>query len=200
MRQLALYELKAKEAIKLEQYLRNIIKGTERISGINKELIKDCQPFEDKIEDVNIKALLEDCLAMFKDLLSLKGISVEKDLTSLDFPIRGNRFKNEQIFKNMALNAIDSMDDRPKKLLKITGTVDSDVFLMSIHIEDTGCGISKESIDKIFTPNFTTKENGNGIGLCIVQKLAKEMGCEILAESRVGTGSKFSVNFPMANV
>ena len=198
--ELAIGELNETEAIKLKQYFNNIINATQRISKLNQELMKAGQSSEGEIEKLDTRSLLEDCLSTFKDLLFLKGVSVEKDLAGLELPARGSRFKFEQIFKNLILNAIASMEGMPKRLLKITGTVDMAVSLMSVHIEDTGCGIPAESLGKIFTPYFTTKENGNGLGLAIAQKLAKELGCNIAVKSRLRIGTIFMVNIPIANV
>lgn len=65
-----------------------------------------------------------------------------------------------------------------------------------ISVEDTGVGISKEAKDKIFTPMFTTKAKGQGLGLPVVKRLVEAQGGKISFESQIGKGTKFILEFP----
>ena len=66
-----------------------------------------------------------------------------------------------------------------------------------INFTDNGCGMNSEVISKIFEPYYTTKANGTGLGMTMVYKIIKEFSGEIFVESEVGTGTSFSLVFPL---
>ncbi|UCF56930.1 MAG: hypothetical protein JSW15_00090, partial [Deltaproteobacteria bacterium] len=65
-----------------------------------------------------------------------------------------------------------------------------------IEIEDTGCGISEENVNKIFNPFFTTKEKGSGLGLSIVRKIIEGHRGSVAIQSIEGEGTKVRVHLP----
>lgn len=192
--ELAMLDLDDTKAIKGS--LADIVAATKRIQTINKELLDLGRTAKEKIEKVDVKALLDDCLNMFKGLLILKAVSVEKDLGSSELCVSGNRFGLEQLFKNLILNAVDSMDGRPEKLLKIKAEVDPNTSSVSVYIQDTGCGIPAGSHDNIFKPYFTSKKHGTGLGLPVAKRVVEKHGGVIHVESHVGEGTTFRLNFP----
>ncbi len=196
--QLALCDLNNDNLVKI--YLTHIIEASEKIEIVNKEMMKLGRPADnDETVELNIKSFLEEGLLMFKDLLLVKGIQVETDLQNSGLLVKGDRFKMDQIFKNLILNAIDSMDGRPEKLLKVYTTFDKDPFTIFIHIKDKGCGISEEAMDKIFDKYFSDKEHGTGLGLPVAKSFVEEFKGTINVESVVGEGTNFIVSFPISN-
>ena len=97
-----------------------------------------------------------------------------------------------QAFLNILINAIQSMQDG--------GTIDIKVEEERNHyrieVEDTGCGISEEHVNKIFNPFFTTKEKGSGLGLSIVRKIIEGHRGIVGIQSREGEGTKVKVQLP----
>jgi len=73
----------------------------------------------------------------------------------------------------------------------------ADAGWCEIVIQDTGCGISPESLDKMFNPFFTTKTSGTGLGLAIVDRIIEDHGGIIDVESETGRGTKFRIRLPM---
>ncbi|HDZ24287.1 MAG TPA: HAMP domain-containing histidine kinase [Desulfobacteraceae bacterium] len=154
---------------------------------------------EDKKEEIDINRMLNDSLTMFEGLIALKDVSLQKCLTGNHPDVLGNEFGLNQVFKNLILNAIDSMDGRPEKRLGIRAETDKASSSVLISIEDTGCGISEESLNKIFTPYFTGKKNGTGLGLSIVKNIVEQHMGEIGVHSEVGKGATFTVRLPIAH-
>ncbi|NVM22301.1 MAG: hybrid sensor histidine kinase/response regulator [Desulfobacterales bacterium] len=192
--ELAMLALDSEEAVK--KFINDIIEATKKIRMINKQLLTLGQTTDDKIEKVNMIGLLDECLNMFRGLLALKGVSVEKDFGGHELCLFGDKFALEQLFKNLILNAIDSMDGRHEKLLKVRAAANKNTSSVSIYIEDAGCGIPSESIDKIFTPYFTRKEGGTGLGLTIVKRIVEKHRGVIRVCSQVGKGTTLKVSFP----
>jgi len=180
----------------LKTSMTSIVKATQKIKEINKKLLIFDKITRSKIEKLDICKILSDCLNMFKDLMALKGISVEKHTGSRHLYVLGEMFGLEQVFKNLILNAVDSMDDRSGKTLKVKAEMDKAASLIVISIEDTGCGIPEESINEIFNSYFTCKEHGTGLGLSVVESVLEKHKGEIRVESQVGKGTMFKVSLP----
>ena len=196
--QLALFDLNDNKSVK--EYLSNIIKASEKIGVVNKEVMKlGSRSTDDEAVELDISSLIEEGVLMFKDLLLVKGIQVETDFQSSGLLVKGNRFKMEQILKNLILNAIDSMDGIPEKFLKVYTAFDKKTLTIFTHIKDTGRGIPEEAMDKIFDKYFSDKEHGTGLGLPVVKDFVEEHKGKIHVESVVGEGTTFTVGFPISD-
>ena len=192
--ELTLLELNDQKAVK--EHMTNIKDGINKIKEINKTILKSDRKAHDKTEMVNMKRLLDECLKMFEELAALKGVVVEKDLGGRHLMVAGSRFGLEQLFNNLILNAIEAMDGRLGKRLKLRAKMDRDDFSVSVYIEDTGCGIPKEAMDKIFTSYFTSKKNGTGLGLSVVKGMVENHNGKIEVQSIEGEGTTFKVTLP----
>ncbi len=192
--ELGIHNLDDTEAIK--KHFSDIIEAVKKIQSINRKVLEAGRGVEDKIETVEIRELLHDCIKTFEELMALKGVSMEKDLNSQYLYVSGNRFELEQLFENLILNSIDSMDGRPEKQLRITAELDQYTSSASVSIEDTGCGITSKSMNKIFTSYFTSKNKGTGLGLSVVKDIVEKHKGEIKVKSQVDKGTTFKVGFP----
>ena len=146
---------------------------------------------------VDINTMIDECIAMFKNVLIIKGISVKKRLAGPELYLIGSKFGLDQMLRNLISNSIDSMDGRDQKHLKITAAMNDDSSSVAISIEDTGCGFSEELTDKIFAPYFSAKKQGTGLGLAVVKDVVEHHRGEIHVESRVGKGTTITVNLPV---
>ena len=99
-----------------------------------------------------------------------------------------------QVLHNLMSNAVDAMSDGGQLSVKTQLEADDVV----IQISDTGCGMSEEVRQKIFTPYFTTKETGTGLGMAITAQIIEEHGGEISIESEEGVGTTVTVKLKAA--
>jgi signal transduction histidine kinase len=180
----------------LQKYTENIISAVGQISVINKEIMNAGRTEESKFEPVELDTLLNGCLEMFQGVFILKGVQVERKFPVQGLQVPGDPFGLEQVFKNLILNAVDAMDGRTDKTLTVTVTPSQDPSFVEVNVEDTGCGILEELLNKIFEPYFTDKSQGNGLGLVVIKDIVEKHGGKVLVESRVGVGSKFTVRLP----
>jgi len=100
----------------------------------------------------------------------------------------------EQLFLNLMTNARDAMSTGGVLSIKVRNLGES----LELAISDTGCGITPELISRIQEPFFTTKPNGNGLGLSICRSIIRNVGGRMEIESRVGAGTQITVSLPTA--
>lgn len=136
----------------------------------------------------NFRILVSDKLSENKVALS---INIERGIK--DITIDKKLFM--QVVINLVNNAVDCMSGCLKKELNISfehGTSGKTI----LKIKDSGCGMSKEILDKIFIPFFTTKDNGSGIGLSLSRQIIRLHGGSLSAISEEGKGSTFIIGMP----
>lgn len=122
-----------------------------------------------------------------------KPININLDLNSGEC-IEGVLTEVKEIFINIITNSVDAMPKGGDIYIK-SYNQDGNVI---IKVKDTGIGMEKVILKRIFKPFFTTKGGrGNGLGLYIVYKLVKQMGGHIEVESKVGSGTEFTIEFPL---
>jgi signal transduction histidine kinase len=117
------------------------------------------------------------------------------DLTQDQPKIFADFDKMTRVFDNLIKNAIDEMPTGGTLTIESNSSEDS----INISFSDTGKGISKENIEKLFVPLFTTKAKGMGLGLAICKRIVEAHKGKITLESELGQGAKFIINLPLAN-
>jgi two-component system cell cycle sensor histidine kinase/response regulator CckA len=128
---------------------------------------------------------------MMAELYNSEGVSITSNL-SKDLYASGNRGRIQQVLVNLITNARDAVATASSKDISISVTQRGSK--LSISVSDSGEGIKKELIDKIFDPFFTSKaiNSGTGIGLSLCYRIINEHGGELSVDSEVGHGSVFT--------
>lgn len=140
----------------------------------------------------NIKIMLDEKL--FRDVimnLAQNSLAAIKAISVVE--------KNENFDKNSNVN-VNNLPEIIREsdfnyFFKIENHIKENKFI--IEVSDNGCGMSAETVSKIFEPYFTTKANGTGLGMTMVYKIIKEFSGEIFVESKENNGTKFTVIFPI---
>lgn len=101
-------------------------------------------------------------------------------------------------FSNIIKNAIEAMPNGGELSITVLNKKEPEESLL-FEFKDTGIGMDKETLSKLFTPYFSTKRNGTGLGLAIVQQIVSEHDGKIMVESELQKGSKFTLIFPVKN-
>ena len=145
---------------------------------------------------INLNQVVEDGLYFFEARCVKEGIELIR-LLSPDLPkITADPGQLNQLLVNLVVNALQSMPG-PGKITVQTRFSDNNVYLI---VEDTGTGMSKEVLDKIFVPFFTTKDigHGTGLGLPVVYGIVTAHGGSINIKSESGYGTRFEIQLPEA--
>ncbi|MCB1762068.1 MAG: PAS domain S-box protein [Gammaproteobacteria bacterium] len=125
------------------------------------------------------------------------GVIVEQELTAGRLPVRVDVVQIEQVLLNLIRNALEALQEVPEKrrsLVVRSGYQESGE--VRVDVVDTGSGIKKEAARNLFTPFFTTKASGMGMGLVISQTIAKDHGGKIEVDPTVSVGSHFCLTLP----
>jgi signal transduction histidine kinase len=143
-------------------------------------------------EAVCLSEVVDNVLSFIGYELQIDKIKVEKQVSS-ETVVRGNRKDIEEIFLNLMINACQAMPNGG--LLRISDERQSEGI--RIHVSDSGSGIPRDRIKRIFDPFYSGKgEKGSGLGLYIVKKLVERNAGEIIVASQEGRGSTFTVELP----
>jgi two-component system NtrC family sensor kinase len=172
-------------------YLSKMESEVNRCSRIIRNLLDFARQKELMLRLVDINRVLEQVLSLVGHQAQLQNIEVVKEFSPSLPNVMADFDQLQQVFINLTLNAIQAMPDGGKLTLR-SSAVDGEV---RIDVQDTGCGISKENLGKLFTPFFTTKAKGKGVGLglAVVHGIIERHKGRIKVQSEVGKGTTFSV-------
>jgi two-component system NtrC family sensor kinase len=143
----------------------------------------------------NVRRALDSTLAILKDGLARQNIRLDVRLMDAVPNIRAGQGDLEQLFLNLATNARDAMPTGGLLLIQAGPAGDR----LEIVIRDTGCGIPAEHMNRLHDPFFTTKHNGNGLGLSICRSIIWNVGGEMKIESQPGVGTQIRVLLPIVD-
>jgi signal transduction histidine kinase len=151
------------------------------------------QPLHPAPEDIH--AILREVLDFLQAEIQDRDILVEKRLVGNPPLLQLDREQIKQAFYNICRNAFQAM--KAGGILRIETSVDP--THVSVVFADTGGGIAPENITRIFEPYFTTKPDGNGLGLLIVRRIVRAHGGEVVLESSPGRGLTLTIKLPRAD-
>ncbi len=167
--------------------------------------LMDFSKLETEVISYDLKLLVEDLLFSIKPQARFKQVDFTVDLDS-DMPtIQIDVGQIQQVLMNLLNNAADATDDRAssegkekgyKRRIDISTSYDKRKHLAEITVADNGCGIGEEGLTKIFTPHYTTKDSGHGLGLANCRKIVESHRGEIAVQSKVGQGTSFTISLP----
>lgn len=178
------------------EFLGIIVEEVDGLNRIASEFLDFARPLRIEASEVRLSDVLQRQTSLLAGQFADAGIDVTVDVQPDVPPIRADQKQVEQVLLNLALNAIQAMPNGGSLQIilrlsrKYAGCVE-------ISLADTGVGIQGDRLNKIFTPFFTTKVKGTGLGLPVVQKIIQNHQGHIGVESVEGEGSVFSVHLPV---
>jgi len=180
--------------------LKLVERETARIGRLVKDLLNFTRKNDPDLRPVSPKQLVEETLSLLEEQFVFKNIAVVKNLDQVIPDILGDFNQLQQVLINIVLNAIHAVERKGqiRITLSAVGAKGSQCF---VHLEvwDNGVGISKEDLDKVFEPFYTTKtgdEGGVGLGLSIAKQIIDAHNGRITIQSEVGKGTNVSVRLP----
>lgn len=149
---------------------------------------------------LDVNKIVNEVYRIVKNDAQLRGVHIQLMLSSEDVRVRADEVVLQQIVLNLVHNGVEAMAHLPmdRRILTIATALDPDGSWGTLTVTDNGPGIPKEYKPKLFTPFFTTKTEGLGIGLSICRSLVESLEGRISLEDRSGPGSGFRVDLPLA--
>jgi PAS domain S-box-containing protein len=169
-----------------------IQRNCTRINELVTQLLESTRFSELNIAKYSINTLLDEALEVVKDRIDLKKIKLIKEYDPEICDVRVDGEKVKIALTNLIVNAVEAMEESVGELLLKT-YVKGD--LCRIKIRDNGLGISKENLERLFEPFFTSKNSGSGLGLTNTQNIILSHNGSIRVSSKEGEGTTFSISF-----
>jgi two-component system NtrC family sensor kinase len=193
--------LEDKEA--LRKNLDIVLRQTERITKIMQQLLGFVRKKKPEQKVLNLPSLLEVALELLDYQIRKQKIRVVKNRMDGLPSVVGDSDQLQQVFLNLILNAIQSMPEggtlslsASSRIISKDGHPEDRRPYLEVSVEDTGVGMEKEVLQNIFTPFFTTKDTGTGLGLMVTQGIIQDHEGWMEVESEVGKGARFRVYLP----
>ena len=186
------------------EYTGVMIRETERIDHIIRELLELASPRGLNMQPVNLHKILGDILLLQKQAVADRNIACVSQFDPSIPDIMADEALLTRLFLNLVRNALDAMGEDGQ--LTVTSRVLSDYRMaqnerhsrmVAVEVADDGPGIPGEDLENIWTPFFSTKSTGTGLGLTICHKIVAEHRGMIKVESDPGHGTTFTVLLPL---
>ncbi|MGB5157546.1 MAG: PAS domain S-box protein [Desulfobacterales bacterium] len=194
----------------MKDYLEGILVGCNRSKEVVKQILTFSRKGNQELKNVLIYPVIKEALKFLRSTLP-STIEIKQSVSTENNMVLADATQIHQVLMNLCTNALHAMDPGGGTLeVKLNTVVISEEnhssyqdvatgrYLM-LSVSDTGCGMSREVMNRIFDPYFTTKDKtkGSGLGLSVAHGIINSHGGKILVRSRQGHGSTFHVLLPL---
>ncbi|HEX4334575.1 MAG TPA: ATP-binding protein [Polyangiaceae bacterium] len=197
-------------ADELQEVFADIETGARRAAELTKQMLDYAGQSKVRVESVDLAAVVREMMKLLKALIP-KRVQLRYHFQDGLPAIQGDPTQVRQVVMNLITNAAEAMDGRQTSLVisleqRYVGADVLERFLcdgatagafVSLEVEDTGVGMSKETAARVFDPFFTTKFKGRGLGMAAVLGIVRSHGGAIAIDSREGQGTKVTVLWPI---
>jgi PAS domain S-box-containing protein len=204
-----LAEIHIEQPEKAKEYIAQLIKGGQRAAALIRQILTFSRQSEFKRRPLSVYTLLKEALKLLRSSIP-SNIEIQENIFSREM-VMADPTQIHQVMMNLCTNAYHAMSETGGVLTVKLDEVEipkhqsfPDLNILAgkyikLEIKDTGHGIDKKNMGKIFDPYFTTKSagKGTGLGLAVVVGIVKKQNGFIKSYSKVGEGSKFQVFWPI---
>ena len=177
------FEAIAREGLRAGQILRGIRNLVQRETAVS--------------EGVDVNALAAEAARLLEPQARLHGVTVRLKRASTLPPIQADGTQIEQVMLNLMLNGVEAAASTPGTEREVVLATTAHEDAVEVAVSDTGSGIRPEAAQQLFTPFFTTKSHGLGLGLAISRSIVECHGGRLWAVSRPGAGATFRFFLPL---
>lgn len=183
------------------EILEDLRQEVRRIEKVLSDLLTYARPKAPQFGMADLKDTVAHTLQFARQQIGNKNVEFSIQIPSPMPRFRMDPEQLHQVLLNLVINGIQAIDQEGKisiqaRVLAGSGTPNRPNYV-EISVSDTGKGISREQMEKIFRPFYTTKRGGTGLGLSLCRRIIAQHGGTLTAESEVNKGSRFIIRLPM---
>lgn len=178
-------------------YLDTIINESQRLERLLADILAYSRKPTICYSRCSIHCILKECIDDYAASFEEKGIVISSDIPEGCWDIMADPHQIKQIFINILVNAQEAMRDGGRVTIRLASEREGEAEFAAVEISDTGGGIPEDILSKIYTPFFTTKHNGTGLGIPIVNRIIHNHGGRLKAANS-DNGAVFTVLLPLA--
>ena len=187
----------ATEADEARRMVASIIGEVDRLTEITETYLRFTRLPRPKLEREDLGGLVASVVAMGRGEIVQEGITLDVEIAP-DLPeLPADEAQLRQALINLVRNAREALVSAPVKRIGISVANDRASGCLLVRVSDSGAGIDQHDLGKIFDPFFSTKAQGTGLGLALVQQIVVDHGGRIDVESVPGRGTTFTLAFPL---
>lgn len=179
---------------RLKRFSQTVIQQIDNLSAIASEFSDFAKMPQSEMERIDLATVIENAIGLFKDVQQIDFVSNAKQQAPCY--VYADKKQMLRVFNNLIKNSMQAIKNPSEGRIEIDIHKENDSY--KVTLTDNGFGISKTEAEKIFTPSFTTKTGGMGLGLAIVQSIIESTGGKIWFESEPGTGTSFYILLPQS--
>ena len=176
-------------------YLSVMMNEVDRLNTVVSNLLEFARPKEPVFEDAQIADMLDHVLTLLHRDCEAKRLRLFREWPDALPLLRLDHDQITQVLLNILLNAIQATE--PGGEIHVSAAILNEMNMLEIAVRDTGVGIAADDLPHIFDPFFSTKKQGNGLGLAIAHTIIEQHRGEMLVESECGRGSTFRIRLPL---
>jgi two-component system sensor kinase FixL len=183
--------------VEVREILQDLVQDNRRASEVIRKIRALVKKGELESASLSIATVLNDVALLVHSDAIVRGIRVTVDEGGSLPAIQGDKIQLEQVVLNLLLNALDASESSPKSSRLVT--LEASLLpsgAICVAVRDLGTGIAPGTIDKLFTPFFTSKRDGLGLGLSISRSIVEMHGGLIWAENNKDCGATFYFTLP----
>jgi PAS domain S-box-containing protein len=184
----------AKDNSKEKEWLQMMVGESTRVKKIVQGLLEFARRKESEFAEVSINKVIESIIPLIANQARTHNVQIEQDFGAVLPPVIADATQLQQVFVNIAINAIEAMEKGGTLTFDTHPTSDKSV---EIKISDTGCGIAKENIPNVVEPFFSTKTKGTGLGLSVSHGIIMSHNGNIRVESQLDKGTTVVITLPL---
>ena len=176
------------------QTLELLLGESQRIARLTGNLLQVARGAQETSTSLNVSDLIGEVVSLVNYEMRNSDIEIENALPDHLPLVSGSSGRLKQALLNLLVNARQAMPNGGKVRISAQGGDDGN---LAVVIEDTGCGMSPDVRNRVFSPFFTTKENGTGLGLPVTRKIIEDHGGTLELESQASVGTRFTLRLPI---
>jgi two-component system sensor kinase FixL len=181
----------------VREILKDLVEDNHRASEVIRKIRALVKKGELEAAPLSLASVIRDVELLVHSDAIVRGIRVLLEIAPELPPVHGDRVQVQQVILNLLLNAFDALESRSAhdRVVRVGATLDS-AGMIRVAVRDRGSGLAGDKFDKFFTPFFTSKREGLGLGLSISRSIVEMHGGRIWAENNKDQGATFYFTLP----